>query len=74
MDRNLCSLDLNTLKSLYEKASSELSDALLNGVEWKETREKRQKVTDLAIEIHKKRFAPNTNPAEQSSRKDESAP
>jgi hypothetical protein len=68
MERNLCSLDLNTLKVLYDKEAAALSDALLNGASWNEVREQRKNVTELAIEIHKRRYISSQNPAEQSIR------
>ena len=64
---NLCSYDLPILKVMYEKEAEVLQKALLSGATWDEVREQRKKVTDLAIAMHKKRFA-STNPAESSSR------
>ena len=57
----MCSLDLNTLKALYEAEAAALQDSLLNGTSWEEARDQRQAVTELAIAIHNKRF--NTHPA-----------
>ena len=70
MDKNLSSLDLNTLKGMYEKESGELKAALLRGAGWDDLREQRHRVTDLAIAIHKKRMMPGNNPAEASTRSD----
>lgn len=70
MDKSLCSLDLDTLRELYEKETSELKAALLRGVDWDEVRDQRHKVTDLAIAIHKKKFPLAHNPAETSLRTD----
>ena len=67
MDMKLCSYDLPVLKVMYEQEAEVLQRALLNGATWEEVREQRKKVTDLAIAMHKKRFA-STNPAESSSR------
>ena len=67
MDANLCSYDLPILKLMYEKEAEQLQKSLLNGASWDEVREQRKKVTDLAIALHKKRFAAS-NPAESSSR------
>ena len=68
MERNLCSLDLNTLKALYEQEAAQLQDALLKGVSWEGAKNQRQAVTELAIAIHKKRF--DQNPAESDTRSD----
>jgi hypothetical protein len=70
MDKNLSSLDLNTLKGMYETESRELKTALLSGMGWDDLREKRMRVTELAIAIHKKRTMPGNNPAEASTRTD----
>jgi hypothetical protein len=70
MDRNLSSLDLQTLKALYEKEAEELSSALVNGATWEETMEQRHSVTEISIAIHQKRYPYNSNPAESSMRKD----
>jgi hypothetical protein len=63
MERNLNSLDLATLKALYEKEAEELSSALLNGCTWDETRDKRKNVTEISIALHQKRFPQNPHPA-----------
>jgi len=55
MEKNLCSLDLNTLKTLYEAEAAALEDALIAGARWEDTRDQRQAVTDLAIAIHQMR-------------------
>lgn len=55
MEKNLCSLDLNTLKALYEAEAAALEDALIAGARWEDTRSRRQTVTDLAIAIHERR-------------------
>ena len=63
-------LDIPTLKGIYEKEAADLKAALISGSSWEELREQRQKVTDLAIALHKKRFF-GANPAESSLRKEE---
>lgn len=68
MERNLSSLDLHTIKAMYEKEAEELSSALLNGATWEETREKRKSVTELSIALHQKRN-PTGHPAEAFTRR-----
>ena len=67
MDKNLCGLDLNILKTMYEKEATVLKNALLNGASWEEVKDQRRKVTELAIAMHKLRYRTG-NPAESSSR------
>jgi len=55
MENAFESLDLNTLKQLYEKEAGTLRTALINGASWDEMRLQRIKVTELAIELHRKR-------------------
>ena len=67
MDKNLCGLDLNILKTMYDKEAGVLKNALLNGASWDEVKELRRKVTEISIAIHKQRYR-SGNPAESSSR------
>lgn len=67
MDKYLSSLDLETLKLLYENESAQLRTALINGALWEEVQSQRIKVTELSIAIHQKRMS-STNPAELNSR------
>lgn len=67
MDKYLSSLDLETLKSLYENEAAQLKTALINGALWEDVQAQRIKVTELAIAIHKKRTSSN-NPAETTLR------
>lgn len=64
---NWSELDLDALKDAYEKESSKLKAALLNGTSWEELRDQRQKVTELAIALHKK-INTSANPAESTDR------
>ena len=73
MDRNLLSLDLNTLKGMYEQEAEGLNEALLKGVSWNQLRDQRKTVTELSIALQAKRTGsapPTNNPAEKSTRKD----
>jgi hypothetical protein len=70
MDKFLTSLDLETLKLLYEKEAAQLRSSLINGALWEDVQDQRIKVTELAIAIHQKRVA-NGNPAESSLRDDQ---
>lgn len=67
MDKNLSWYDLPQLKTMYEQEADALQSALLNGASWESTREQRQRVTELAIALHKKRYS-SSNPAESSGR------
>jgi hypothetical protein len=67
MEKNLCGLDLDTIKILYEQESAKLKTALLNGLPWEELGDQRQKVTELAIALHKK-INSTPNPAESTDR------
>lgn len=67
MDKNLCGLDVNLVKTIYEKEAITLKNALLNGASWEEVKDQRRKVTELAIALHKLRHS-SGNPAESSSR------
>jgi hypothetical protein len=67
MKMNWSELDLDALKDAYEKESSKLKAALLNGTSWEELRDQRQKVTELAIALHKK-INTSANPAESTDR------
>jgi hypothetical protein len=60
-------LDVNALREVYEKESASLKSALLNGCSWEELKDQRQKVTELAIALHKKINA-SENPAESIDR------
>jgi hypothetical protein len=53
------------LKTLYEKQLQELSDALLNGAEWKDVQDKRKLLIVLSKRIHS---GGSNGPAEFPSR------
>ena len=55
MDINFNYLNTEQLTELYLKADKELENALINGADWEEIKDKRRIVTELAIELHKKR-------------------
>jgi hypothetical protein len=60
-------LDVNELRDVYEKESSKLKASLLSGTSWEELKDQRQKVTELAIALHKK-INTSSNPAESTDR------
>lgn len=60
-------LNLDELREVYEKESALLKTSLLNGSSWDELKEQRQKVTELAIALHKK-INTSANPAESTGR------
>jgi len=71
MDAKLQSLDLNTLKTLYEMEQEELNAALLEGVSWDDLKDRRKMLFDLARVLQAKRSGElneSGNPAERSSR------
>jgi hypothetical protein len=71
MDRELYALDLDTLQALYQEESNRLKEELLAGAPWNSLQERKIKVTELAITIHKKKYPLYFNPAESdSSRQD----
>ena len=55
MENDLTSLNLQELSELYEKANEELRQSLINGQSWKEVKAKRDVVTDIAKELHRKK-------------------
>jgi hypothetical protein len=62
------SLDLDTLKAMYQKEEETLKSKLLNGALWHEVKENRKIVTELSIALHKKyQSLQGLNPAEHSS-------
>jgi len=74
MDRNLECLDVNMLKSLYERETDNLNEALLNGVSWNDPKDQRKKVTDIAMALQAIRTREDfmkENPAERSIRSPE---
>jgi hypothetical protein len=67
MQTNWNELDVNELRDVYEKESSKLKASLLSGTSWEELKDQRQKVTELAIALHKK-INTSSNPAESTDR------
>lgn len=65
METNFENLDNAALKTLYEKQLQELSNALLNGAEWKDVQDKRILLIELSKRIHRQR---GNSPAEYPSR------
>ena len=55
MENDLSGLNLQELSELYEKANEELRQSLINGLSWKEVKAKRDVVTDIAKELHRKK-------------------
>lgn len=65
MENEFEKLDGAALKTLYEKQLQDLSDALLNGAEWKDVQDKRKLLIVLSKRMHRER---STGPAEYPSR------
>jgi hypothetical protein len=64
MNHQLSDLDLETLKSMYEKEQAELTSKLLSGALWNEVKDQREKLTGIAIVLHRKAREMGLNPAE----------
>ena len=71
MDSEFHGLDLNTLQKMYQEESKRLNTELLAGATWDSVKEQKQKVTELAIVIHKKKYPLYFNPAEFASSRNE---
>ena len=70
MDSEFHRLDLYTLQDMYQEEAARLNAELLGGATWESVKDQKQKVTELAIVIHKKKYPLYFNPAEfPSSRK-----
>jgi len=67
MELNWNELDVDALRNVYEKESAKLKSSLLSGSSWEELKDQRQKVTELAIALHKK-INNSGNPAESADR------
>jgi hypothetical protein len=63
MEKDLWSLDLDSLKTMYTAQSAKLSNALLDGTDWETLNEQRILVTQLSIVIERKSKAVVDNPA-----------
>ena len=68
MEINLKGLGVEELRNLFSKTERELQTALLNGASWEEVKSKRNLVTEIAIELHKKKFPSSGSPADTAFR------
>jgi hypothetical protein len=71
MNREFYGLDLDTLQAMYQEETNRLKDELLAGAPWDSLQERKTKVTELAITIHRKKYPLYFNPAEFSSREEQ---
>jgi hypothetical protein len=74
MERNIESMDLPSLKMLYERETDDLNASLMNGVSWNDLRDQRKKIIQIAMAIQSKRTGgdlKNGNPAESFTRPSE---
>ena len=71
MDSEFYGLDLHKLQVMYEEEARRLNAGLLAGATWDSMKEQEQKVTELAIVIHKKKYPLYFNPAEFPSSRNE---
>jgi len=69
MEANWSELNVDDLREAYEKESARLKTSLINGGSWEELKDQRQKVTELAIALHKK-IHTSDNPAESTGREE----
>jgi hypothetical protein len=60
--------DLEGLIAAYTREAAELKQALLDGALWEEVKERRSRVTQLAIAIHQKKERTGTHPAANALR------
>jgi hypothetical protein len=67
METNWSEMDVDAVRAAYEKEAAQLKASLLNGTPWEEMKDQRQKVTELAIALHKKLYI-SGNPAESTDR------
>jgi hypothetical protein len=64
MEKDLSTLTLEELSVMHEKATQEMQAALLDGASWEALRNKRVLVTQLSIQIAKKKMEQGlVNPA-----------
>ena len=68
MKYNLREMEVEELKKLYSVAEQALQKALLNGASWEEVKAKRDLVTDISIQLHKRKLSGGSSPAESNLR------
>ncbi len=66
MEKDLLSLDVDSLKNMYLQQSALLATALINGADWDTLNDQRVLVTQLAIAIDRKSTTVADNPAENT--------
>ena len=71
MDSEFHGLSLDTLQALYQEEAKRLNTELLAGATWESVKEQKQKVVEIAISLHKKKYPLHFNPAEFASLRDE---
>lgn len=71
MDSEFHELDVDALQALYQKEANRLNAELLEGASWDSVKEQKQKVVEIAIALHKKKYPLHFNPAEFASLRDE---
>ena len=69
MKNEFYDLDIDTLQTLYQQEVTRLKDELLSGASWDSLRDQKNRVTELAIVIHKKKYPLYFNPAEFDSQR-----
>ena len=63
----MSTLEVDTLKEMYEEANAELKRKLLDGIPWEKIKDQRKRVTEIASALHKKSQSAGLNPAESTS-------
>jgi len=71
MDSEFHVLDVDTLQALYQEEANRLNAELLGGATWDSVKEQKQKVVEIAIALHKKKYPLHFNPAEFGSSRNE---
>ena len=64
-------LDIDALQALYQREVNRLKEQLLEGASRESVKDQKNKVTELAIIIHKKKYPLYFNPAEFDSPRNE---
>ena len=67
MEFNFSHLELEELQEMHQKEVAELNNRLINGALWNEVRGQKEKVTKIAIALHKKLEALKLSDQEKDS-------
>ena len=62
-------LPLEQLERMYQDADAKLRQALLNGASWEEAKAQRDVVTEIAVQLHKRKYPLTGTPADTPFRR-----